>query len=496
MSADPSLRRDILSAYAASIARVLSWVIVSALVYRRSPDAFAMLALVRGTLGILNYCSLGLLPAMIQMLARIPPSLAGTSGQEGGSEGRDPSSMNSTTDSAASHDQAGGSPIPLAYASPRLTPGPVLHPVPQPDAQTQAIFATGTTIALLTALAGALVTLAFASRADTLYRISSSIDPDNVALLMIGLGSGFVFRWWSEPAAALLQARGAITTDNCLLAGSEALWVLLIVGLDHQSLLRGQGQILRSVGLAYGISGGLLVCVRNFYAGAVTGVAARLRLVPALFRPLLVTGLLITLAQLADYLYAPTDFILINRLLAAHDVADYAPAIQIDAGLMILVTGLASVLLPKAAIAHAAGNRDLVRRYYVRGTLASALLLAIAAILVWIPSPLIFKIWFGNPMDGTRAILPLVLCHTIIGGSSAVGRSILLALGRTKPFTVSVLLAGFTNVAASYAFARYLHLGLAGIVLGTIVAVVARCAIWMPWYILRELRHRPNSRAA
>ena len=40
---DGSMRRDIVSAYAASISRVLSWVIVSAVVYRRSHEAFAML---------------------------------------------------------------------------------------------------------------------------------------------------------------------------------------------------------------------------------------------------------------------------------------------------------------------------------------------------------------------------------------------------------------------------------------------------------------------
>src|SRR2546423_14642494 len=70
--ADGSMRRDILSAYVASASRIGSWVIVSALVYRRSPDAFARLALVRGTLGILNYCSLGLLPAMIRAFAAAP----------------------------------------------------------------------------------------------------------------------------------------------------------------------------------------------------------------------------------------------------------------------------------------------------------------------------------------------------------------------------------------------------------------------------------------
>src|SRR5258706_5826251 len=71
---DGTMRRDILSAYAASGARVMSWVIVSALVYRRSTQAFAGLALVRGTIGILNYAALGLLPAMIRMVASAGPT--------------------------------------------------------------------------------------------------------------------------------------------------------------------------------------------------------------------------------------------------------------------------------------------------------------------------------------------------------------------------------------------------------------------------------------
>jgi hypothetical protein len=40
----------------------------------------------------------------------------------------------------------------------------------------------------------------------------------------------------------------------------------------------------------------------------------------------------------------------------------------------------------------------------------------------------------------------------------------------------------------SIIFVHYLHLGLKGIVLGTIVAVVARCAVWLPWYTLGALR--------
>src|SRR5690606_23039757 len=86
-------------------------------------------------------------------------------------------------------------------------------------------------------------------------------------------------------------------------------------------------------------------------------------------RRLLSFGLLVTLAQLADFLYAPVDYILINRFLSPVAVADYAPAVQIDGALLLLVTAVAAVMLPKAAVAHTAGNRALLRRYYIRGTL-------------------------------------------------------------------------------------------------------------------------------
>jgi len=123
-------------------------------------------------------------------------------------------------------------------------------------------------------------------------------------------------------------------------------------------------------------------------------------------------------------------------------------------------------------------------------------LLAAAALAVWTLSPWILKLWLGDTMPATRAILPLVLIHTVVGGSSAVGRSILLGMGKVKPFTASVLAAGLTNVVLSYVFVRFFGWGLKGIVLGTIIAVVARAGVWTPWYVLRTLNRGTVTPAA
>jgi O-antigen/teichoic acid export membrane protein len=464
----PSLRRDILSAYAASVSRVLSWVVVTALVFRRSAEAFAMLALVRGTLGILNYCSLGLLPAMIRTFAAIaaPPPLVSAA----------PAPIPGPT---TGHSE------PLAYLTPQTRRDDALRQRQglQPDAATQALFSAGLAIAAATTVFTIAVGFLCGEYVDRLFRLPPTVDASTAALLTVSLAFGFAFRWSSEPASALLQTRHQITLDNALVVATELAWAGLVWLMIHD-----RAEPLEATGLSFAVCGLCLSLARFISTHLAEHVTTRVTFDPARWFPLLSTGLLITLAQLADYLYAPTDYILINRLLTPADLAAYAPALQVDAGLMILVTALASVLLPRAALAHAAGDRRLVRWYYLWGTLSSAVVLALAGTCVYALSPWIFRLWLGNDMPATRRILPLVLAHTVIGGCSAVGRSILLAVGRTRPFAISVLLAGLTNVAASYAFVRYAHLGLAGIVLGTIVAVIARCGLWMPWYVLRELR--------
>jgi O-antigen/teichoic acid export membrane protein len=297
------------------------------------------------------------------------------------------------------------------------------------------------------------------------------------------MGVGTVLRLVSDVHGAVLQSHQRIARDNTIQALADLAWVALCVAPF--------GFTIDGAAYAYLTSSGLLLAARWRAARDCMSTLPEARYVNwASLRELLGFGVLVSCAQLADFLYAPTDFILINRLLGPLEVATYAPAVQIDAAMLVLVSGLAAVLLPRGAAAHAHGQYARLRMYYVRGTLVSAAILAASAVVVWAGSPWIFELWLGDSMPPTRAILPLVLVHTVVGGSSAVGRSILLGMGKVKPFTISVLLAGVGNVLLSYVFVRYMGLGLPGIVLGTIIAVTARCAIWTPWYVLRALPRR------
>jgi len=305
-------------------------------------------------------------------------------------------------------------------------------------------------------------------------------------------GIGVLFRLLSDAPGAVLETSGKITHDNILNIIAESIWIIAaVVSLKYDV---GRPHIgadwTRDVAGSFCFSSAFLLIARWTLASREIpkdDVSRFKQLHPEILKRLLGFGSLVTLAQLADYLYAPTDFVLITLFLAPIESATYSPAVQIDAGLLMLVSALANVILPKAALAHASENRQLVRRYYLLGTAVSVGLLLFTSLGTWAISVPLFRVWFGHSMRATRAILPFVLIHTVIGGSGIVGRAVLLGMGKVAPFTIAVLIAGVSNVILSILFVTKFNMGLKGIILGTICATVARCAIWMPWYVMRTL---------
>jgi O-antigen/teichoic acid export membrane protein len=457
VSPPSTLRRDIISGYVLTISRIAAWAGVSAIVYRViGMEAFAILALLRGTITLISYTSLGIGPAMVRMLAEALASVP-TAGPR-----RDVPEI--AANAAVFTSQ-------IAYRS---------VPVPEDWTPVARVYACGRSLARRLAGIAAIATFTYAIFLDHIHRIPSAITSEAVGVVF-GFGFGVAWRIASEVDSAALQLRRRLALDNSITAAGELLWLALVVASYEFLELPVVAFWWYAISMGQSIARHLavrraareLVEHEQAYSGPVT-------------RRLLNFGLALTVAQLADFLYAPTDYILINRLLSPEDVATYAPLVQIDAALLLLVSGLALALFPHASLAHAAGDRARLKSLYLKATAASAAMLFAAGCLVWILSPIIFRVWLGSDLPAARALLPLVLIHTIVGGSSAVGRSILLGMGRVKAFTASVLIAGAANVILSAIFA--LIFGLKGIVLGTIVVVVARCAIWMPWYVLRSLR--------
>jgi O-antigen/teichoic acid export membrane protein len=450
--------KDILWAYAASLARVGSWVVVYGVLFRTvGAEAAALLVLVRWTLGLLNYASAGLGPAILHYAAK-----------SGGAAAPDP---------AAAHG------FEVVAEPNEAEPHAAIGNPPSAIASPSAIYRAGIRLSWTGALFGAVVLWA--------WTLTQGRARDVAAL--VGLfGTGMLIDIAADAYGAVLQSRGRMRVDYRCQVLLESLWVLLAAAaILTRERFHTDWQV--AVGGTYLAAAIATAALRAALARRAMPPAPPTR--PAtdagprrLYANLLSFGGLVMLAQVADFLYAPTDFQLIRWLIDLPTVAVYAPAVQVDAGILLLVGGLASALLPISAAAFGRRDYAAIRRYYAHGTLLLFALLLIVSFLAWLAAPAIFKAWLGTKMPQSRAILPWVLIPTVVGGSAGVGRSILLAIGKVRAFTAAVLTSALINVACSYAFVAHFGLGLRGIVLGTVVAVTLRCALWMPWYVLRSLR--------
>jgi O-antigen/teichoic acid export membrane protein len=465
----PSTRRDLISAYVATAARIGAWVVVAAVVMRRfGTDEFALLALVRGTLSILNYGTLGLGPAMIHHLAR----------RDAG-EPPPPRTAVPVLPVEAPENVAAAPAATIAYANPTELADP-LHAALRPLRET---YAAGMRIVLLAGLIAVVLLCGYASNFEQIHQWRLRVT-GTPTTFVFAMGLGAILRIVSDAPGAVLQVRDRITRDNAYQCAAELIWVLGVLWS-----LSSPWMSMSEIAIWFLASSAFLLVARLMTAATITQqfVFELPNPPPGLARTLLADGGVIVLGQLANYLYAPAAMILISRLLDAELVAYYEAAVQVDAALLLLVTALATVLLPKAAVAHAADDRDAVRRYYVRGTLASLAMLTAGAVAAVALAPWIYPLWLGEEMRTTRAILPTLLVATVVGGSGMVGRSILLAMGKAKPFTVAALAGGIANVVLAFVFVK-LGWGLRGIVTATAIVVIARAGIWQPWYVMRTLR--------
>ncbi|MBC7782620.1 MAG: hypothetical protein H7144_02180 [Burkholderiales bacterium] len=445
----------LLTSYASSIARVLSWAIAAAVVYRyQGADELAVLMLLRGMVGLLSYMTAGLTPSLVHALSR-------------------PSAVITLNDSDG--------PLDYEPVTPRQT---------QPTHDT--IFNTALIVVICASGVAAAAAFFYASHLDWFHQIAASqpfsATAQDAYRITLGLAMAVILRSLSEVPAAKLQATGGQTFDNVCQIAAELLFmgrVLVFARHSGADVAVSDAFAMSSIGLVL-----MRFSALGLYA-KFAGFRIDLRVVPYL----LAMGAWVTLSQIADWFYAPFNQVLIDRYLDTSMIARYVPAIQIDGAMLLLVSGIAVALLPRAASMFHDANWAALRRDYIYGTAVSLLLLAAGAVVVCLIDGWLFQKWFGNPLVGTQEILPWVMVHTVIGGSASIGRSVLFGMGRMKPYAITAIVGGVSNAVLASIVVTTTDWGLKGIIWVTIFTVFCRCALWLPWYTLRAIRAEARGRS-
>ncbi len=452
------IRTELLSSYGVTASRVGAWAVVSGLAYRMATrQEFSDVAVARSTVTLLTCLSAGLGPVVLRRLVETL---------------RDAHAFEA---------------IDLARAESNASPGAALSYAPTVDpryAPTAALYASAWSLFLTL---GAAVAIAILLAALFLPGASGAVHSSLIVLVL--MTAGMYARISGDVAGTLLQASGRLAIDNALISMGEWSWPAML--MVWQVMFRPPGSnIAQSAGAAFLVSGLVSTLFRLLAARVVLPMRREpgQRLLPVARSLLAPAGILI-LAHFADFLYAPANQILLQHLGRSDSpVADYVPALQIDGALLLLTAAVSTVILPRAARALAIGEVAAVRRLYLVGTASTLAILLLAAIPTALLARWILTTWLGPSVSAQAVFLvPLVLIHTVIGGSSGIGRAVLLAAGKYRTYALAALTAGIANVTLAFLVLRFTSMGPAGIVAVTIATVTARCALWMPWYTIRTL---------
>src|SRR4051812_12211974 len=193
MAEQTSLRRDIFSAYLASGAKIVSWVVVSAIVFRIGGLAeFAMLTLIRSTLGLLQYASLGLGPALVKLGAEAESSSANSGGSESAQV--------------------------LSYFS------------ENPQGGISRLYSNAMSFAAVFGLVGGIFICFYAYFFTSIHRVPGNVQLSG-SYTAAFIGFGLLLRLISDAPAAVLQIRGNIARDNRYVIEAEMVWIVATVML-------------------------------------------------------------------------------------------------------------------------------------------------------------------------------------------------------------------------------------------------------------------------
>lgn len=467
---------DLATSYLLSVVRAGSMFAIVALLSRRtSAGHVAAFLFLRAMLAVLNNLFAGVQPAAIAALrsapAPEPEALAGPIEQE------QIQALHQSRDAAA------------------------LPPKPIEPSDRERAFALRLAAMAAAAVFAVVVGLATAPLAAATHPLLPAADASAIASFILAFGLGQLARNGCDAASGMLQLRGLLWLDNLLVSAAEAMWVAIAfeyVAWSSSTAVAGDASHAATfsvVGRSYLLSGVVLFILRWGCGGAAyvrrqpRGVGRSAIRWDVAQRFLSVSGVL-ALASLGDFLYAGSNNLIINRFLDPLLAADYGQALQVDSVLLLAVAALASVLLPRAALLHERGDVAGLRRAYLTATFVGTLLLAGGAGLFLVFQRQLLTWWLGDAPPRTMAILPLVLCHTVIGGTGGVARSVMLGIGRFRAFTIISIGCGALNAVLGAIFVLGFGLGLRSLVCATIISVALRVAVLMPWYILRTLREK------
>lgn len=208
-------------------------------------------------------------------------------------------------------------------------------------------------------------------------------------------------------------------------------------------------------------------------------------------RPLLKTGSLFLVLQIAGLVAFSLDNIVIAQIMGSKSVQEYA----IPTKLFVLAPTLLSYVLvplwPAYRESLARGDGAWVKRTLRRSIVLAALVNIPSTVVLVVAGPLLLHVWVGSLVHPTTLLLVGLGTWTIMNTLNGPFAMLLNGANVVAFQAVCSVLMAVANVAISIYLVQ--RIGVSGAVYGSVISQLVFVLIPEVWYVRRFLRRLPNS---
>ncbi len=180
-----------------------------------------------------------------------------------------------------------------------------------------------------------------------------------------------------------------------------------------------------------------------------------------------------------------TDAVIIGSLLSAGAITYFSIGSRLVDYAGEVVTSLAQIFTPMSSHFHATGDFAQLRKIFVSGNRACALVMFPLTVILVVMGKSIIEVWVGARYVSSYTVLLILLIPSTLYMAQSTSTRILFGMSQHKSLAYIVLMEGIANLILSIALVR--PLGIVGDAIGTAIPLLCTSVFFLPRHLCRRL---------
>jgi O-antigen/teichoic acid export membrane protein len=180
-----------------------------------------------------------------------------------------------------------------------------------------------------------------------------------------------------------------------------------------------------------------------------------------------------------------TDAVIIGTFLSAAAITHFSIGARLVDYAGEVVSSLAQIFTPMSSHFHATGDYNQLRRIFISGNRACALVMFPMAVALVVMGKSVIEAWVGQRYVSSYIVLLVVLIPSTLYQAQSTSNRILFGMSLHKSLAYIVLMEGVANVILSIVLVK--PLGIVGDAIGTAIPLLCTSLVFLPRHMCRQL---------